>query len=78
MRARQRKFVGTIVTIAFVIVYALVAMALAQARFVQGAPDLLQWIYYAVIGTGWVLPVMPLIRWMERPDIGLDTDSRAS
>ncbi len=68
MRRRQRKFVGTIVTIVFVIVYALVAMALAQARFVSGAPDLLQWLYYAVIGMGWVLPLMPLIRWMERPD----------
>ena len=72
--ARQRKFIGVVVTIAFVIVYALVAMALAQARFVQGAPDLLQWIYYAVIGMAWVLPVMPLIRWMERPDSGFDAD----
>ena len=69
MRRRQRKFVGVVVMLGFVIVYALVAMALAQARFVQGAPDLLQWLYYAVIGTAWVLPMMPLIRWMERPDV---------
>lgn len=68
MRRRQRKLIGVMVTIPFVIVYALVAMALAQARFVQGAPDLLQWLYYAVIGMAWVLPLMPLIRWMERPD----------
>ena len=74
MRSRQRKFVGTVLTIAFVVVYALVAMALAQARFVQGAPDLLQWIYYAVIGMAWVLPVMPLIRWMERPDPSFDAE----
>ena len=74
MRARQRKLVGVVVTIAFVIVYALVAMALAQARFVQGAPDLLQWVYYAVIGMAWVLPMMPLIRWMERPDHGFDAN----
>jgi hypothetical protein len=25
-------------------------------------------IYYAVAGLGWVLPAMPLIRWMSRPD----------
>ena len=75
MRARQRKLVGVVVTIAFVIVYALVAMALAQARFVQGAPDLLQWVYYAVIGMAWVLPMMPLIRWMERPDPSFMSDT---
>ena len=68
MRRRQRKFIGVLLTLAFVIVYALVAMALAQARFVQTAPDLLQWVYYATIGMAWVLPIMPLIRWMERPD----------
>lgn len=68
MRRSQRKFVGVVLTLAFVIVYALVAMALAQARFVRTAPDLLQWTYYAVIGMGWILPIMPLIRWMERPD----------
>ena len=68
MRRRQRKFVGVIATLAFVMVYALVAMALAQVRFVEGAPDLLQWLFYAVIGMAWVLPIMPLIRWMERPD----------
>ena len=68
MGRRNRKLVGVIATLAFVIAYALVAMALAQARFVQHAPDLLQWAYYAVIGLAWVLPLMPLIRWMERPD----------
>ena len=71
MRRRPRKFIGVLVTLAFVIVYALVAMALAQAHFVQTAPDLLQWLYYVVIGMAWILPLMPLIRWMERPDDGL-------
>lgn len=72
LRKRQRKFIGVVATIAFVIVYALVAMALAQVRFVMGAPDVLQWLYYAVIGMAWVLPLMPLIRWMERPDPSAD------
>ena len=69
VQLRQRKFIGVVATLAFVVVYALVAMALAQARFVQTAPDLLQWLYYAVIGMAWVIPLMPLIRWMERPDV---------
>lgn len=71
MRRRRRKFIGVVATLAFVVVYALIAMAMAQANFVQAAPSLLQWLYYVVIGMAWILPVMPLIRWMERPDEGL-------
>jgi hypothetical protein len=65
---RTRKFLGTLATILFVIVYALVAMALAQSRVVQNAPGYLQALYYVVLGLGWILPLMPLIKWMERPD----------
>lgn len=68
MRQRSRKFVGAIVIIPFVIVYALVAMALAQARVVQEAHGLVQGLVYVVLGTVWILPLMPLITWMERPD----------
>ena len=68
MRRRQRKLIGVVATIAFVIVYALVAMSLAQLGVTKGAPTLLQWLYYAVVGMGWILPLMPLIAWMERPD----------
>ena len=25
-------------------------------------------IYYAVVGLGWVLPAMPIISWMSKPD----------
>jgi hypothetical protein len=64
---RTRKFIGTIVTIIFVICYALIAMALAQSRIIQEAPGILQALYYVVLGLAWVLPLMPLIRWMERP-----------
>jgi hypothetical protein len=68
MRRRHRKFIGVFITIGFVVVYALVAMALAQGRVVQEAPGYVQGLYYAVIGMAWILPIMPLIRWMERPD----------
>ncbi|MEW6437028.1 MAG: DUF2842 domain-containing protein [Pseudomonadota bacterium] len=66
MRKSQRKFVGSVVMLAFVLVYALIAMVLAQAPAVQRAPGYLQFLYYAVLGLAWVLPLMPLIRWMER------------
>jgi predicted membrane channel-forming protein YqfA (hemolysin III family) len=65
MPTRLRKLIGTFVMVGFVLVYALVAMALAQSRPVQEAPDLLRGLYYVVVGLAWVLPVMPLIKWME-------------
>ena len=70
MRRRHRKLVGVAATLAFIILYALVAMALAQARFVLAAPDPMRWLAYAVLGLAWVPPMLPLVRWMERPDEG--------
>ncbi len=64
---RTRKFLGTSAMIAYVIVYALVDMALAQSRVVQEAPGLSQALYYVVLGLGWIVPLMPLIKWMEKP-----------
>ena len=66
MQKRTRKFFGVVAMLAFVIVYALIAMMLAQARPTQEAPVLLQTLIYAVLGLAWILPLMPLIRWMER------------
>ncbi|MEJ0092008.1 MAG: DUF2842 domain-containing protein [Methylocella sp.] len=68
MRIRTRKFIGAIVMTGFVIVYALVAMALAQARPLQEASGLIQGLSYAALGLAWILPLMPLIRWMQKPD----------
>jgi hypothetical protein len=65
MGQRSRKFVGTVAMLVFVVVYALIAMMLAQARPTQEAPVLLQTLIYAVLGLAWILPLMPLIRWME-------------
>jgi Protein of unknown function (DUF2842) len=30
---------------------------------------LLQAIFYVVAGMGWVLPAMPIVSWMSRPDV---------
>jgi tellurite resistance protein TehA-like permease len=70
MRRRTRKFIGTSVTIVFVPVYALAAMALAQARPLREAPALIQVLCFAGLGLAWIAPMMPLIKWMERPDSG--------
>ena len=70
MRRRLRQLIGASVMIGFVPVYALVAMALAQARPLQEAAVLIQVLCYATLGMAWIVPVMPLIRWMEKPDPG--------
>ncbi len=67
MTRRARKFVGAVTMVIFVCVYALVTMAIVQGR-VQDLPKLVQMLVYAVLGIGWIIPLMPLIRWMERPD----------
>jgi len=68
MPTRIRKLVGAIAMIAFIALYALMAMALAQSRPLQEAPALVQTFGYIVLGLAWTLPLAPLIRWMERPD----------
>jgi quinol-cytochrome oxidoreductase complex cytochrome b subunit len=67
MRRRTRKFVGTIVMLVFVCAYALTVMALAEGR-IQQASTLWLNVFYVVMGLAWIVPLMPLIAWMERPD----------
>lgn len=66
MTSRTRKMVGGLVMLAFVLLYALVAMSLADSRPVNEAPELVRSGVYIVLGLAWVLPMMPLIVWMER------------
>ncbi|MGY6646424.1 MAG: DUF2842 domain-containing protein [Salinarimonas sp.] len=67
MTQRTRKLVGTIAIITFVMLYGPVAMAIADSR-IMAAPQVVQVISYAVLGLAWIIPVMPVIRWMQRPD----------
>jgi hypothetical protein len=67
MPVRLRKLIGGVVLIVLVVTWALVAMALAQSPLVK-ANGLVEVIYYVVAGLGWVLPAMPLVRWMSRPN----------
>jgi hypothetical protein len=69
MPIRLRKLLGAIMLIVLVITWALLAMALAQSTIVK-ASGAIEVIYYVLAGLGWVLPAMPLIRWMSRPGAG--------
>lgn len=66
MNRRSRKFIGAFVMLGFVIFYALIAMALAQSRPLQEASKLVQGLCYAALGLGWIVPLFPLIKWMEQ------------
>lgn len=68
MTRRNRKLIGAFVVVIYVVLYALIAMALAQARFVQEASGVAQGFIYAALGLMWILPLMPLIAWMEKKD----------
>ena len=64
MSIRIRKLIGAVALMLLVTVWALIAMAIAQFP-----PIFTNWwiaaIYYVVAGMGWILPAMPLIRWMS-------------
>jgi len=65
MPIRLRKLIGAVALLALVIVWTLLAMALAQT-VLTSVSGLVAAIYYLIAGLGWVLPAMPLIRWMSR------------
>jgi hypothetical protein len=67
MSASLRKLIGTVVMLVFIFTYALFAMAVAEGR-ITAAPKLVQTLAYIVLGLIWIVPLMPLIRWMGKPD----------
>jgi hypothetical protein len=67
MNIRTRKLIGTVALLILVCVWALVAMTLAQSVLTD-INGYVAALYYIVAGLGWVLPAMPLISWMARPD----------
>ena len=67
MPIRVRKLIGTLALLVLITCWTILSMALAYAVFRIENP-ILAAIYYVVAGIGWVLPAMPLISWMLRPD----------
>ena len=73
MSRSSRSFIGTIGMVFFVIFYAMVVMLFSplilKAASVNLHPNvfqIVQVIYYFVAGVGWVLPILPLIKWMNK------------
>jgi hypothetical protein len=67
MTIRTRKFLGAIALLLVALVWALTGMVVAQMPWLANS-GLLQAIFYFVAGMGWVLPAMPIVSWMSRPD----------
>jgi hypothetical protein len=67
MRIRTRKFLGTLALLVLVVLWSLTGMTVAQTPWLANS-GLLQAIFYVVAGIGWVLPAMPIVSWMGRPD----------
>ncbi len=67
MAIRTRKLLGTILLRVLVVVWSLLGMTIAQTPWLASS-GLLQAVFYVVAGLGWVLPAMPIVAWMSRPD----------
>src|SRR5262249_1711008 len=64
MPIRIRKLIGAVALIVLVVTWSLLAMALAQLPVIK-SNGVVEAIYFVVAGLAWVLPAMPLIKWMS-------------
>jgi uncharacterized BrkB/YihY/UPF0761 family membrane protein len=75
MSRSTRSLTGTIFMVLFVILYAMVVM-LFSPLILKAAHDsfhiiiyhIVQVVYYFIAGVGWALPILPLIKWMNKPN----------
>lgn len=65
MSPRLKKFIGTLLLLLLVAVYAFITMIVAAAVLPHGN-KMLELAFYAVAGFLWVLPAGLLISWMHR------------
>jgi len=63
MTARVRKFIGGAGIILFLILYIGAAVQIAAILPTNAA---LKLAYFAIVGIGWGVPIIPLITWMNR------------
>lgn len=58
-----RKLFGIVLILVIILVWAALVASLAQ--FVGSWPVLIQTPFYLVMGLAWILPLKPLVRWIE-------------
>ena len=65
MPARLRKLIGLFAILGFLAFYIWAAVSIGERLPLHWA---VQIAYYAVAGTAWFVPLIPLVRWMNRGD----------
>ncbi len=69
MPLRLKSFIGTILLVALVIVYAIVATMVAVAQLAESGP-VVHLAYFFFTGLLWILPAMWIVKWMLTPPKG--------
>lgn len=67
MNQRQRKALGTVITLFTLVAWAVIGMWIYEVWLV-GAANWIHLIFFVAFGLGWIFPAMAIIRWMARPD----------
>lgn len=58
-----RKPAGTFALLAYMLIWAVLIASLSG--FVGGWPVLVQAVFYLIAGIIWIVPLKPMLRWME-------------
>lgn len=64
---RVRKLIGVFILLLWIGFYALCAMLVAVAVLPEANP-FVEFLYYAIAGMAWIIPVRYLMIWMNKPD----------
>jgi hypothetical protein len=63
MEPSPRKLVGIAAIVLLILVWT--AFVASMARVVGGWPVLVQAPFYLVMGLAWIIPLKPLVRWIQ-------------
>lgn len=69
MPVRLKRFIGMVLIVMLVVIYALVATTIATYRLAE-SPWYVHFLYFLLSGILWVVPAMFVIRWMHSPEKG--------
>jgi hypothetical protein len=65
LSVRSKKLIGAVVTLVWLAIYSLLAMAVG-IRVLPHASVLAEFAYYAVAGMAWIVPIGLMFPWMSR------------
>jgi len=69
LTVRTKKLIGTIVMLVWLPIYVLFAMEIG-VRVLPHAHWAVEFLYYAIAGTLWIVPIGLMLPWMHREPTG--------